>query len=180
MQLTKPGETVMDLKGETAFRQRAFFYVLEPLTKHWIRSGRLSDTIVADMLRNRTMVVVQDHHGFPRAARAFLNRNFVSVGAVRVAGQRLKGELFRVEVPADYALVGESHAFQGLLDGRPYSGPRYLQTGMHSIAPASPDSYSLLWSRAADRGLTPKLSSGAHVRRFRRGTACAKSPSFFR
>ena len=82
LQLTKPGETVMDLKGETVFRQRAFFYVLEPLTKYWIRSGRIRDTIVADMLRTKTMVVVGDHYGFPRATRAFLNRNFISVGPV--------------------------------------------------------------------------------------------------
>ncbi|HEY8131851.1 MAG TPA: hypothetical protein VII12_08155 [Thermoanaerobaculia bacterium] len=177
LQLTKPGQTVMDLKGETVFRQRAFFYVLEPLTKHRIRSGRIRDTIVADMLRTRTMVVVGDHHGFPPATRAFLNKNFVSVGAVRVPGQRLRSASFLVEVPADYALVGEAHAFKGLLDCRPYSGPRYLQAGMHSIAPEAPDSYSLLWSRAADRGLTPKLSSGAHVRTFKRGTVCAKSLS---
>ena len=177
LQLTKPGETVMDLKGETVFRQRAFFYVLEPLTKYWIRSGRIRDTIVADMLRTKTMVVVGDHYGFPRATRAFLNRNFISVGPVRVPGQTLKTGSFSVEVPADYALVGEMHAFKGLLDGRPYRGPRYLQAGMHSIAPAAPESYSLLWSRAADRGLKPKLSSGAHVRRFKRGTVCAKSSS---
>src|SRR5712691_5691456 len=176
LQLTKPGESVLDLKGETVFRQRAFFYALEPLTKFRIRSGRLRDTIVADLLRTKTMVVAQDHYGFPRAARAFLRRNFVSIGAVRVAGQKLMNESFRVEVPADYAIVGETR-FQGLLDGLPYSGPRYLQAGMHSVAPASPGSYSLLWSRAAERGLMPKLFSRPHVRRFTRGTLCAKSPS---
>ena len=176
LQLTKPGESVLDLKGETVFRQRAFFYALEPLTKFRIRSGRLRDTIVADLLRTKTMVVAQDHYGFPRAARAFLRRNFVSIGAVRVAGQKLMNESFRVEVPADYAIVGETR-FQGLLDGLPYSGPRYLQAGMHSVAPASPASYSLLWSRAAERGLMPKLFSRPHVRRFTRGTLCAKSPS---
>lgn len=185
LELTQSGESVMDLKGETIFRPRSFFYVLEPLTKYRIRAGRLRDTVVADMLRTRTMLVVQDHYGFPRRTRAFLSRNFVSVGAVRVAGRILRPgrESFRIEVPGSYALVGEKNTFAGALDGRPYSGVRYLQAGMHSIAPQSPGAYAVLWSRAAQRGLTPfgfpqrrfdKLSSCRHVPRNNKGVSCEK------
>src|SRR5207245_5423441 len=140
------------------------------------------DTIIADLLRTKTMLVVQDHYGFPRATRKFLARNFVSVGAVRVAGKILKEPTFQVEVPGEYALIAERGAFAGGLDGTPYSGPRSLEAGMHSIA-APAGSYALLWSRAAERGLTPfgipqrrwhKLSPCGHVRRFEKGASCAK------
>jgi len=170
LQLTIPGESVMDLKGETVFRPRAFFYVLEPLTKHRIRSGRIGDTIVSDILRARTMVVAEDHYNFPRLARKFLRRNFVSVGAVRVAGRILRaGESqFRIDVPAEYAIVGEKNPFAGDIDGQPYDGPKYLAAGTHTINPPPPDrSYALLWSRAAALGFKP--SGLANVVRFKRG-----------
>jgi hypothetical protein len=158
LQLTRPGETVMDLKGEAVFRQRAFFYVLEPFTKHRIYSGKIPDTIVADILRTRTMVAVQDHHGFPRPVRKFLRRNFVSVGAVRVAGRFLRPDepAFQIDVPAEYAVVGEKNLFAGSIDGQHYDGPRYLTAGLHNISlPPGDGRYSLLWSRAAALGLTP-------------------------
>lgn len=178
LDLTRPGEPVMDLKGETVFRNRAFFYVLEPLTKHRIRAGRIRDTIVADMLRTKTMLVVQDHYGFPRETRRFLRRNFVSVGAVRVAGKIVHGPTFEIEVPGEYAVVGDGDAFTGFLDGAPYAGPRNLVAGIHTMAPS--DRYAVLWARAAERGLTPfgvpqhKLLHRPHVRRGNREVSCAK------
>ena len=178
LDLTRPDESVMDLKGETVFRNRAFFYVLEPFTKHRIRSGRIRDSIVADMLRTKTMLVVQDHYSFPRDARRFLRRNFVSVGALRVAGKILHGSWFEIEVPGEYAAVGDRGAFAGTLDGTPYAGPRTLAAGIHTIAPS--DGYAVLWARAAERGLTPfgvpprKLSRCPHVRRGNREVSCAK------
>ena len=169
LQLTTPGESVMDLKGETVFRPRAFFYVIEPLTKHRIHSGRIGDTIVSDILRARTMVVAEDHYNFPRLARKFLRRNFISVGAVRVAGRILRaGESrFRIDVPAEYAIVGEKNPVAGDIDGQPYDRPRYLAAGAHTINPPPPDrSYALLWSRAAALGFKP--SGLAHVVRCKR------------
>ncbi len=173
LQLTRPGESVMDLKGETVFRNRAFFYVLEPLTKQRIRAGKLSDTIIADLLRTKTMLVAQDHYGFPHAARKFLRRNFVSIGAVRVAGKILRSPVFPIEVPGEYAVITEGGTFHGVLDGSPYGGPRYLQAGIHSLSPALPaGSWAVLWSRAAEFGLAPfripqkhrrKLSPRMHV-----------------
>ncbi|MDQ6799453.1 MAG: hypothetical protein M3041_01300 [Acidobacteriota bacterium] len=158
LQLTRPDEFVMDLKGETVFRRRAFYYVLEPMTKYRIRDGRIRDTIIADMLRTHTMVVGPDHHGYPRATRIFLRKNFVSIGAVRVPGRMLaRGQAtFEIDVPADYQVIGRTDEFTGMLDGRPYDGPRPLAAGVHTIsAPPSDAAYALLWSRAADRGYTP-------------------------
>jgi hypothetical protein len=158
LRLTRPGEFVMDLKGETAFRPRAFYYVLEPMTKHRIRDGRIRDTIVADMLRTRTMVVGRDLHGFPRAARNFVRKNFVSIGEVRVPGRILSlGQTtFNIDVPADYEIIGRREVFTGMLDGRAYDGSRPLASGVHSLSAVSSDAaFALLWSRAADRGYSP-------------------------
>src|SRR5207253_2057949 len=47
--LTQPGEPVMDLKGETVFRQRPFYFVLEAVTNVKLRFGQIRDTI-ADAL----------------------------------------------------------------------------------------------------------------------------------
>jgi hypothetical protein len=158
LQLTRPGEFVMDLKGETVFRRRAFYYVLEPMTKYRIRDGQIRDTIIADMLRTHTMVVGLDQHGYPRGTRSFLRKNFVSIGAVRVPGHMLaRGQtIFQIDVPAEYQIVGRSEEFTGMLDGRRYDGMRPLAAGVHTIsAPPTDASYALLWSRAADRGYTP-------------------------
>jgi hypothetical protein len=158
LQLTRPGEYVMDLKGETVFRPRAFYYILEPMTQHRMLDGRIRDTIIADILRTRTMVVIAGDHGFPREARKFLHKNFVSIGAVRVPGHMLRpGEWsIRIDVPAEYAIVGRSDPFTGALDGKPYDGPRPLAAGFHTITPAPSDStFAFLWSRAADQGFTP-------------------------
>jgi hypothetical protein len=157
LRLTMPGERVMDLKGEMVFRRRTFFYVLEPLTKYRIHKGDIANTIVSDILRTRTMVVAHDHPGFPRRTRAFLLRNFIPVGAVRVPGLflRPKSTTFRVQVPAEYAIVGEHDPFRGLLDGRPYDAPRFLAAGMHTIEPARRDRYALIWSRAAAMRFSP-------------------------
>ncbi|HEY3051955.1 MAG TPA: hypothetical protein VGK04_01050, partial [Thermoanaerobaculia bacterium] len=86
LKLTTPDERVIDLKGEMVFRRRAYYYVLETMTKKKISNGRLPDTIAADVIRTRTMVAVPDNVSFPRSGRAFLNRNFVRVGCLRVAG----------------------------------------------------------------------------------------------
>ena len=143
-----------------------------------MRAGEIRDTIVADMRRTGTMLVVQDHYAFPRATRKFLSSNFVSVGAVRVAGKILHGPSFSIEVPGEYAVVGENGAFAGRLDGVLYAAPRFLASGLHSISPAG--SWAVLWSRAASQGLTPfgvsprKLSRRPHVRRGNMEVLCAR------
>ena len=44
MKLTTPNEFVLDLKGEMLVRRRAFYYVLQKITKRAIAAGRLRDT----------------------------------------------------------------------------------------------------------------------------------------
>ena len=71
---------------------------------------------------------------------------------------------FRVQVPAEYAVVGQHGAFTGAIDDRIYDRPRYLGAGMHTIAFAQTDqTYALVWSRAVAKGFSP------FPRRTRRG-----------
>lgn len=170
LQLTTPADFVMDLKGETVFRRRAFFFVLEPMTKRRIRAGKIADTIIADILRTHTMVVGPDLHGYPKTDRAFIEKNFVLVGAVRVPGQILHASTFHIDVPAEYAIIGRTEAFAGALDGVPYKGPRQLTAGTHTISPVPPASFALLWSRAANGGFAPFAYVGA--RTGTRGSHC--------
>jgi hypothetical protein len=153
MELTSPAEKVVDLKGELLFRQRATYAIFEKITKKAISSGRMADTIAADVLRSHAMVAIADDASFPRQGRAFLQRNFVDVGGLRVAGVMVQRGRFRIELPAAYALVSASGPFQGTLDGVPYSGPRFLGVGAHTAVSDSPA--AAIWSRATVLGLTP-------------------------
>jgi len=156
--LTSPRESVIDLKGEMLFRRRATYYVLEKITKRGISQGRLRDTISADVLRTGAMVAIPDNESFPRDGRAFLNRNFIPVGAVRVAGLIVPAtHSFRIEVPGEYGVVGERGNFRGLLDGTPCLGSRTLAAGMHTLAPATAAAgrYAVVWQRAVARGFSP-------------------------
>jgi hypothetical protein len=148
-----PNESVIDLKGEIVFRRRAFYYVLERLTKKAISKGRLQDTIAADVLRTHTMVSIPDRPGIPRDGRAFLLRNFVRVGCVRVAGMMVTGGQFRIEIPGQYVLLSDRGDFQGTLDGSAYDGPRFLAAGMHTID--SSQRTAVIWQRAAALGFSP-------------------------
>jgi hypothetical protein len=154
--LTAPNESVIDLKGEIVFRRRAFYYVLERLTKKAISQGRLHDTITADILRTHTMVSIPDNPSFPRDGRAFLQRNFVRTGCVRVAGMMVTGREFRIEIPAEYAMVSDHGEFHGTLDGTTYEGPRFLVAGVHTID-ASHRS-AVVWQRAAALGFSPFIT----------------------
>ena len=51
LRLTRPGEFVMDFKGECVFRQRAYFYVLEPLTFVRLRRGLIVDNVAERLVK---------------------------------------------------------------------------------------------------------------------------------
>ncbi len=156
--LTAPSEPVIDLKGEIVFRRRAFYYVLEKLTKKAISRGRLQDTIADDVLRTHTMVAIPDNPGFPREGRAFLLRNFVPVGCLRVAGKTVTGSgEFWIEIPGEYAVLSEGGDFIGALDGTRYAGPRFFARGSHTLDTAAARTV-VIWQRAAALGFSPFVS----------------------
>lgn len=165
LQLTRPGETIMDLKGETVFRSRPFYYVLEGVTRKRIELGMIKDSIPEDIVRTQTAVAAPDSMFFPSRGRDFLNRNFLPVGQLRVAGQMLaaqnmqaNGEIFfDIRIPTSYAMMSESGAAAGWLDGTPYRGPRRLGVGQHVFRASAPVNgrLAVLWAPAIERGYSP-------------------------
>lgn len=55
--ITTPTDVVMDAKGESIYRRRAFHPVLEMVTQERLRRGLLADTIVADIHSSETHVM---------------------------------------------------------------------------------------------------------------------------
>jgi hypothetical protein len=153
MMLTSPHEFVVDRKGEIVFRPRAFYYVLERMTKSAISNGRLPDTIARDVLRTHAMVSIPDNESFPRDGRAFLLRNFIRAGCIRVAGMMVNGRELRIEIPGQYSLLSDRGDFHGTLDGTPYKGPRFLAAGSHTIDATRRS--AVVWQRAAALGFSP-------------------------
>lgn len=172
LSLTRPGETVADLKGETEFRPRASWYVLERITRARMRRGLLRDDIPERLVANATTVAVPDQHLFPPRTRAFLNANFVPAGALRVAGLWLDpaqagadGAIhFQVAIPASYGVVSQAGPARGTLDGTPCSGSRTLAPGDHVFVPAPGAApagrLAVVWARALGLGFSPFAASG--------------------
>jgi hypothetical protein len=162
LRLTRPDETVMDLKGEMVFRPRAFYPVLETVTRRQIAAGLVADRIPERLVETRTAVVVADSRFLPPRARAYMDSCFVSVGPVRVAGRDL-GDLapgatvaFHLSLPDRYQVVSDRGPGTGLLDGLPAAGPRPLAAGAHRYRPGPGERRAVVvWARAVERGYAP-------------------------
>ena len=162
LRLTQPGEYVMTFKGEAVFRPRPFFYVLEPFARERLNHGLLKDDIAERLVATNTCVTMTLTRRMPKKGEQFILENYIPVGQLRVAGKELgsapsDGELkFEVKVPTTYALLAGESPFDGLLDGTPYSGPRLLQSGPHTLrATKKITSATLIWNRAIERGFHP-------------------------
>jgi hypothetical protein len=144
LRLTRPGEMLMDLKGETIFRRRPYYHAFEYLTRAQIAHGVLKDTVAQDMIRTRTYVAQADGPMWPPAARAFLNEHFVNLGRLRAAGQKLGEDgAFTIAIPGEYVIVGPEGELRGA---------RQLAAGTYRFA--AKDAY-VLWAPAFERGHSP-------------------------
>jgi len=161
LRLTSPGDPVMDLKGETLFRRRPFFYALEDITRERMRQGDLADDIAERLVATRTYVSVVDSPRFPTGARQFLNDNYVPIGRLRVAGQlfaadAVSGAAFTIAIPGRYAIVSPQGTMDGTLDGTPLEGSRMLEAGPHVFRPpATAEKLAVVWADAVERGFSP-------------------------
>jgi hypothetical protein len=179
LRLTRPGDYVMDVKGETVFRQRPFYYALEHITKTRLQRGLIADDIADRLIATRTAVVTPDQSSFPPTGRTFMNDNYLTVGSLRVLGRFLTPQAgwrpptddsartepahmpFAVAVPANYAIVTDAGQADGLLDGTPYGGPRFLASGVHEfISYNEPTGLALVWAPALERGFSPFTVGG--------------------
>ena len=155
--LTRPGEPLIDYKGETIYRRRPFYYILEQITREQFERAWIPDTIERDVVAAHCHVAQADGNFWPADGRRFLQQNFLDMGRLRVSGQWLHQDGgFTIAVPGEYVVVeydGEAH---GELDGSPYKGARYLQPGPHRfVHSVGPRRLAAMWAPAWNRGYSP-------------------------
>ncbi len=165
LRLTGPDEAVFDDKGDAVFRRRAFFPVLEDITREAMARGRIADTIPEAILSHRACVATLASRRLPPRGKQFLDANFLPVGPVRVCGKWLPPPAaaagpappirFEVQIPGRYTILGPGGPARGRLDGTELAAPRELAAGVHVFAPRSPPPLALIWARAAERGFSP-------------------------
>jgi hypothetical protein len=160
LQLAKTGEYVMDAKGDSIFRPRPYYYVLETLTRKRLYKGLLPDELPQRLVDTRTTVLrVTDR--MTSDSKQFVAQNYIPVGHVWVAGKMLTPRdshsySFEVTIPVCYTLVSKSGTLTGLLDGTPWDGPRMLSPGSHEFQRTSDSgAIALVWARAAEKGFSP-------------------------
>jgi hypothetical protein len=141
LELTKPGDYVMDDKGDYVFRTRAYYWVLEPITKARVRMGLIHDNIPQRMIETGTKLCsLQCGRPGSRFAQ-FMMANYVpfdpqtrDMGVLgKVIGRDAEGGTypFDIVIPQMYAVVNETGKVAGELDGKPYTEPVWLGAGSH-------------------------------------------------
>jgi hypothetical protein len=166
LRLTRPGEDVMDVKGDAIYRPRPFYYAMETFTRVRLQLGWIRDDIVPELIATRTAVCF--HPPFPGvepATNAFVNSNYLPLvlePRVWVLGQKLApaasdgAEHFAVAIPGEYVLLRQGAPASGKLDGAPCAGPLALAEGQHAFIPAAGDApVTLFWARAWRLGYRP-------------------------
>lgn len=156
--LTRPGDSVMDQKGETVFRQRPFYYCLESITAWKITKGVIPNTITDRMTAARTLVCVAPIK-FPVETRAWIERHYLPVtpklcvaGCRIPAGDGTAPRMFDLPVSAHYQLEDANGPVTALVDGSEASGPVYLTSGTHSVDSKDRRPLTVIWAHALEKG----------------------------
>jgi hypothetical protein len=177
LNLTRPSEPIMDLKGETIYRRRPFYFVFELIAHEAIEKGLIADRVPEAVVAARCYVAQADGALWPPRARAFLNEYFLDLGQLRAAGDWVDPDgTFSIAVPGRYIVINDQGAIAGTLDGSPYNAPRELASGDHKFfASSTPNQrMAVLWAPAFERGYSPfhlkdhKFRYRAHRRRSKR------------
>jgi hypothetical protein len=162
LRLTKPGETVCDAKGESVFRPRSYYYVLETLTRKSLYDGTLIDTLPEDCIAHGTTVVHRLEDRMMPGSLAFIDTNYVSIGLLSVLGKKFEPDgsgvaEFDLAIPETFRVISREAGFTGTLDGQPCDDtPRALAKGHHELRrSAGTGPVAVIWSRAIEQGFTP-------------------------
>ena len=155
LRLTAPGEPLTDFKGETVYRRRPTYYVLETITREAMRHNLLPDTMWEDAVRVNCHVAQADGPFWPPRSRALFSANFLDMGRLRASGQWIKPDGRSRSRSRRVRHRRQDGLAQGTLDGTPFTAARTLEAGLTSFRTAerhvtSPSS-GLPRSRAASR-----------------------------
>jgi hypothetical protein len=80
---TRSNDYILDLKGETVFRRRSSYFVVEHVARELFASGKLHDTFATDMMRTHCRVAIANIDWFPSRSRAWLSKSTLVVGELR-------------------------------------------------------------------------------------------------
>ena len=157
LRLSRPGEMLIDYKGETIYRQRPYYFILEFITRNAMARGLVPDTVAEDLVRTGCHVAQADGAQWPDRARKFMETYYINLGRLRASGQWLRDDgSFTIGVPGDYVVLSKNGEVAGSLDGTPYRGARRLAAGMHTFAAApAGERLACLWAPAYARGFSP-------------------------
>ncbi|MBV9299725.1 MAG: hypothetical protein JO066_12185 [Verrucomicrobia bacterium] len=159
LQLTELTDYVMDSKGETIYRRRPFYYILEGLTGRRMKAGLIPDTIPERLVETETPLATVRR--MPPAAAGFIRKNYIPIAfRLSVLGQILSADNeqfgFDIAVPSVYVVIAEFGLFKGTLDGKSICGSTRIEAGHHEIRRTSGSGrVALLWARAAQKGYNP-------------------------
>ncbi|PXV60789.1 hypothetical protein SAMN04487785_113120 [Dyella jiangningensis] len=158
LRYTDETDTVMDAKGDSIFRMRPYYPVLESLAMRRLRRGQMVDTIVDDMINHRTMVALIDR--LPPASARFVMLNYMEAGgSIWVAGRVLPdhqpSQTFDVKMPGDYVVTDGHRRLSGSMDGGPVADHWLLERGTHHLVVNDGTPVAFVWSQAFDRGWRP-------------------------
>ncbi len=144
--LTRPGEPLMDIKGETIYRRRPFYYVFEAITRAQMRKGLIRDTVPEAIVESRCYVTQADGPMFPPRANTFVHEYFLDMGRLRAAGQFVReDDTFTIVVPGPYVPVNARG---------PVAPARELGAGTHRF-PRNGEPVAMVWAPAIARGYSP-------------------------
>ena len=159
LRLTNPNDLVMDGKGETIFRNRPIYWVLEGVTLRRIQAGLIPNDTRARMIATGTCVAV--NHRLRYEDQQWLRANFLEGdGKVWVAGQNLGPAQptinFHTDIRAIYSIVSEGGKLAGSIDGAPLRDSQQIAAGDHrlEIAGGTGD-VAVIWTQALERGFNP-------------------------
>ena len=161
--LTEPNEYLMDPKGETVYRPRPYWYVLETLTRKRLYDGDLYDELPQTLIDTKTAVVLPSKRMMEGSLK-FIDQNYVQIGMLHVLGKIVApteaGDYsFAITIPERYTLVTrQGDRASGDLDGSPFTEPRILTPGKHSFHTASAKGpLAVVWARATEKGFRPSF-----------------------
>jgi hypothetical protein len=167
LRLTDPSDYVMDAKGETVFRRRPYYYVLEKFTIRRLKMKLLPDDIVQRCIDARACVVINfpsQLRRFPAGDRAFFMKNYLDVGFLRVVGRFLKSpasgdprvQSFDIVIPQRYVFITPDGPAAGKIDGVPYRQAVMLRPGRHVFTSDRKGAHvAVAWAQAIERGFQP-------------------------
>ena len=157
LRLTRPGEYLMDLKGETVYRRRPYYYIFEAIGRRELERHMIPDNVPETIVAARCYVTQADGPFWSTRTQLFLRNHFMDMGRLRAAGSLIRDDgSFTIAVSGDYVVVRHAGQAGGTLDGARYTGARRLDAGPHRFERDNPgEVVAVLWAPAFQRGFSP-------------------------